>query len=70
MKRVLLPIILLLSGCVPFHLEAGGSVSWGEGQRITKKTDTTVEHGVVRDIDKVGDPIEAPVLPSLRSFPE
>ena len=37
-------LIVLVTGCVPVHMEGSASVSWGEHQRIDSNKSTKIAH--------------------------
>ena len=44
MKLNLLLLLLVLTSCVPVHVEVAGSLSWGDNQEIDKSSSSKVSH--------------------------
>lgn len=44
--KLLLSIILLLTSCSPFHVDLATSVSYGDKQKVTRSSKTTVDQEI------------------------
>lgn len=60
---LLIWIVIAATGCVPFHAEGAASISWGDNQKIKKKTETNV--GQSGESTTRDDSVVIPDLPAI-----